>query len=126
MLRRLILLIALMSISCRSIHQRGVASWYGRSYSGKATASGEIFRPWKRTAAHKSLPLGTIVKVTNTDNGKSVRVVINDRGPYAKGRIIDLSRKAARKIDMLDSGVANVEIKIIGCSPQFPKCKRSR
>ena len=102
-------------LGCRKVYQRGEASWYGRKYAGKPTASGEIFRPYKKTAAHKKLPLGTKVKVTRIDTGQSVRVVINDRGPYIEGRIIDLSRRAARKIDMLDEGTADVEIQIIGC-----------
>ena len=108
--------------SCR-VYQRGEASWYGRSYSGRPTASGEIFRPWKRTAAHRTLPLGTVVHVTNTRTGQTVWVKINDRGPYAKGRIIDLSRKAARKIDMLDSGVAPVEIRVIRCGGPRRDCR---
>ena len=116
------LFLFLLTSGCR-IYQRGEASWYGRSYAGRPTASGEIFRPWKRTAAHKTLPLGTIVQVTNTQNGERVWVKINDRGPYAKGRIIDLSRKAARKIDMLDSGVAPVEIRIIKCGGPRSQCR---
>ena len=114
--------VMLLLSSCR-VYQRGEASWYGRSYAGRPTASGEIFRPWKRTAAHKTLPLGTIVQVTNTQNGERVWVKINDRGPYAKGRIIDLSRKAARKIDMLDSGHAPVEIRIIKCGGARAQCR---
>ncbi len=91
-------------------HHVGNASWYGRSFSGKKTASGEIFDDGKFTAAHKSLPLGSTVKVTNLSNGKSVKVAINDRGPFAGNRIIDLSRAAARAIGMLDDGVIRVRI----------------
>jgi rare lipoprotein A len=108
-------LLFLLLFSCRSIHQTGEASWYGRQYAGNPTASGEKFRTWKMTAAHRSLPIGTKVKVTRVDTGKSVTVVINDRGPFIDGRIIDLSRRAARKLDMIDSGVADVELRVVGC-----------
>jgi len=88
----------------------GQASWYGPGFTGKKTASGEIFDDGKFTAAHKTLPLGSAVKVTNLSNGKSVKVAINDRGPYAGNRIIDLSRAAARAIGMIDDGVIEVRI----------------
>lgn len=88
----------------------GKASYYHNKYKGKKTASGEKFRQYKRTAAHKTLPLGTKVRVTNLDNGKKVRVTINDRGPFIEGRIVDLTRKAARKIDMLNDGVISVKL----------------
>lgn len=90
--------------------ERGEASYYHNKYRGKKTASGQKFRQYKRTAAHKTLPLGTKVKVTNLQNGKTVRVTINDRGPFIEGRIIDLTRKAARKINMLQDGVVPVKI----------------
>lgn len=102
--------------------QTGQASWYGPGFAGNPTASGEPFRPYKRTAAHKTLPFGTVVRVTRTDTGERVRVVINDRGPYVSGRIIDLSKKAARKIGMLDEGVAPVELKVVGCKKRYGKC----
>jgi rare lipoprotein A len=88
----------------------GVASWYGPNFHGKLTANGEQYDMHGLTAAHRTLPFNTIVKVKNLDNGKSVTVRINDRGPYAKNRIIDLSKKAAEKIDMIGSGTANVEL----------------
>jgi len=88
----------------------GRASWYGPAFTGKKTASGEIFDDDKFTAAHRTLPLGSAVKVTNLSNGKSVKVAINDRGPYAGNRIIDLSRAAARAIGMIDDGVIEVRI----------------
>jgi len=103
--------------------QTGEASWYGPGFRGKPTASGERFRPWKRTAAHKTLPLGTVVRVTRLDNRESVRVVINDRGPYAKGRIIDLSKGAARRIDLIDDGTAPVRIVVVGCKEKYGGCK---
>ena len=88
----------------------GRASWYGPGFRGRKTASGKIFDDSKFTAAHKTLPLGTIAKVTNLSNGKSVKVEINDRGPYVDGRIIDLSHAAAHALGMVDRGVAHVEI----------------
>jgi peptidoglycan lytic transglycosylase len=90
--------------------ERGQASWYGPGFAGKPTASGERFVPCKRTAAHRTLPFGTRVRVTNLQNGRSVVVKINDRGPFIQGRIIDLSRGAARAIGMIDAGVVEVEI----------------
>jgi len=87
------------------------ASWYGSEFAGRRTANGERFDPNQMTAASKTLPLGSVVRVTNPHNGKSVDVRINDRGPYVSGRSIDLSRGAARKIGMTRSGVARVKIK---------------
>jgi rare lipoprotein A len=89
---------------------RGMASWYGES---QTTASGERFDRHKMTAAHRTLPIGTRVRVTNTRNGKSVVVRINDRGPFAKNRIIDLSYTAAAKLDMLKEGTTLVEVKAL-------------
>jgi peptidoglycan lytic transglycosylase len=91
----------------------GKASWYGKKFHGRKTASGERYNMYQLTAAHKTLPFGTKVKVTNMDNGKSVVVRINDRGPFVKGRIIDLSRAAAKKVDMINAGVAFVKVEII-------------
>jgi len=91
----------------------GLASWYGGKFHGRMTSSGEVFDTNQLTAAHKTLPFGTIVKVTNLDNGKSVLVKINDRGPFVDGRIIDLSRAAATEIGMIDSGVAHVSLQIV-------------
>ena len=90
--------------------QRGRASWYGPGFHGKLTASGDRYDQNRLTAAHRTLPLGSTVTVTNLENGKSVKVVINDRGPYVRGRVIDLSRAAARKLDMLDAGVIDVRV----------------
>ena len=102
--------------------ETGVASWYGKELRGNPTASGEPFRPSRRTAAHKTLPFGTVVKVTYLDTGKSVRVTINDRGPFVKGRIIDLSRRAAQKIGLKDAGVGKVEVKVVGCKGSYDGC----
>ncbi|HLW13998.1 MAG TPA: septal ring lytic transglycosylase RlpA family protein [Flavobacteriaceae bacterium] len=106
----LVLFIGISSCGPAKQIELGEASYYHNKYRGKKTASGEKFRQYKRTAAHKTLPLGTKVRVTNLDNGKKVRVTINDRGSFIEGRIIDLSRKAARKIDMLNDGVVPVKI----------------
>lgn len=88
----------------------GQASWYGSLHQGRVTASGERFDMNKLTAAHRSLPLGTSVRVTNLDNGRSIDVTINDRGPYVGTRVIDLSREAARELHMEREGVAPVRI----------------
>ena len=93
--------------------QYGVASYYGPKFHGRKTANGEIFNMYKLTAAHRYYPFGTIVKVTNLSNGKSVIVRINDRGPFVRGRIIDLSYGAAKKLGMLGSGVAKVKLKVL-------------
>lgn len=88
----------------------GKASYYSNKFNGRKTASGETFRNSKKIAAHRTLPFGTKVKVTNLSNGQSVKVRIADRGPFVAGRIIDLSRKAARKIGLVDQGVGTVKI----------------
>lgn len=90
--------------------QRGIASWYGEKFHGNPTASGEIYDMYELTAAHRTLPLGTSVMVTNLENYRSVGVRINDRGPFVKGRIIDLSYGAARAIGMVEKGTARVEV----------------
>lgn len=94
--------------------EEGVASYYGYELAGRPTASGEIFDPEGLTAAHPSLPIGTVVKVTNVRNGKSVVVRINDRGPFTAGRIIDLSRGAAGIIGMIRAGTASVKLHLFG------------
>ncbi len=93
--------------------QEGIASYYADKFEGRLTASGEKYKHSKFTAAHKTLPFWTIVKVTNTSNSKSVQVKINDRGPYVDGRIIDLSKSAAESLDMLRSGLTNVIVEIM-------------
>lgn len=105
-----VVILGLFSSCAPKISQTGKASYYASKFNGRRTASGEKFRSSKRTAAHKTLPFGTKVKVTNLRNGKSVKVRINDRGPFAAGRIIDLSKKAARRIDMVQEGVGSVKI----------------
>lgn len=93
--------------------ERGIASWYGTKFHGRRTSSGEEYNMFEMTAAHKTLPIPVYAKVTNLDNGKQIVVKINDRGPFAKGRIIDLSYAAAHKIGMTQKGTANVEIETI-------------
>jgi rare lipoprotein A (peptidoglycan hydrolase) len=96
----------------------GQASWYGGQHHGRTTASGARFDMNKMTAAHRTLPLGTNVRVTNLDNGRSVEVVVNDRGPYVGSRIIDLSREAARRLQMEHQGLAPVHIEQVSAVPQ--------
>jgi rare lipoprotein A (peptidoglycan hydrolase) len=92
---------------------RGIASWYGPGFHGRKTASGDIYNQNEMTAAHKTLPLGSEVRVTNLNNGNTVDVEINDRGPYIEGRIIDLSRAAAGALDFVESGTIRVSIEVI-------------
>lgn len=112
LLRTVCLALILFFVSCApKIIEAGEASYYADKFQGRKTANGETFRQRKKTAAHRTLPFGTKVIVKNLSNGRTVKVRINDRGPFAKGRIIDLSRKAAKRIHMVDAGVANVEIR---------------
>ena len=97
--------------------QEGEASWYGKKFHGRRTASGEIYDMHELTAAHPTLPFGARVKVVRLESGRSVVVRINDRGPFKKGRIIDLSRKAARKLGMVKEGVARVRIRVLELPP---------
>jgi rare lipoprotein A (peptidoglycan hydrolase) len=94
----------------------GRASWYGPKFSGRKTANGEIFDPNQLTAAHKTLPFGTLVRVYNLDNGASVVVRINDRGPFKPGRVIDLSKAAAENLKMIASGTAHVRLEVVSTS----------
>ncbi|MEH1825389.1 septal ring lytic transglycosylase RlpA family protein [Nostoc sp.] len=103
-----------ISVGGVRISFRGMASYYGYDGSGNRTASGQRFNPEEMTAAHRSLPFGTQVRVTNTNNGRSVVVRINDRGPFIRGRVIDLSAGAARILGMMGSGVAPVHIEVLG------------
>jgi rare lipoprotein A len=92
---------------------RGVASWYGTKYSGLKTSSGEVYDPLKLTGAHPTLPLPCFVRVTNLENGKSIVIKLNDRGPFLRGRLIDVSYAAARRLGFADKGSANVEVTLI-------------
>jgi rare lipoprotein A len=100
------------SVSSRDLE--GLASYYAEPYHGRPTASGEIFDSYRgMTAAHRTLPFNTLVRVTNTQNGRQVDVRINDRGPWVQGRVIDLSVRAAREIDLVRSGVAPVKLRVL-------------
>ena len=122
LIQALVLLLVLGLFSCKTASsppskektklrtETGMASFYANKHNGKKTASGERYQSSKLTAAHKTLPFGTMVKVTNLSNGKTVEVRINDRGPFARGRIIDLSRSAAKQIDMINAGVTKVKL----------------
>lgn len=130
-MRSLILAIALLAIACTPSTpkkktttgmptpqlppgvQLGMASWYGGKHHGGPTASGETFDKNAMTAAHRTLKMGTRVRVTRKKNNRSVVVRINDRGPYSKGRIIDLSEAAARQLDMIDDGIAQVRVEVL-------------
>lgn len=97
----------------RGYTEEGKASYYARKFQGRDMANGQPYRRGKMTAAHRTLPLGTKVKVTNVRTNKSVKVEITDRGPFVKGRIVDLSEKAARRLDFIKAGVVPVEVKVI-------------
>lgn len=99
--------------SAKGFTETGVASWYGGKFHGRKTASGEKYNQNKMTAAHKTLPFGTKVRVKNLENGKTAVVRINDRGPFKKGRVIDLSKAAAKKLDITKTGTAKVRIKVM-------------
>lgn len=96
--------------------QTGVASWYGGKWHGRKTANGERYNQESMTAAHKTLPFGTVVRVTNERNGRECMVRINNRGPFTKGRILDLSKAAARQLGMVGSGVAKIKMEVVGRS----------
>jgi len=93
--------------------EEGIASWYGVPYHGRRAANGEVYDMYKLTAAHRTLPFDTVVRVTNQKNGKQVEVRITDRGPFVEGRIIDLSLGAARELDMVGMGIAPVRITLV-------------
>ena len=107
-------------VSCPSAadyDEQGVASWYGKSHHGRRTASGDTFDMNKLTASHRSLPFGTEISVTNLANGRSATLIVNDRGPYGRGRLLDVSRRAARDLGFLDAGVTRVRVTAVApCS----------
>ena len=96
------------------IEDRGVASWYGKSFHGKQAANGELFNMEALTAAHRTLPLGSVVRVVNLANGKYLHVRITDRGPYVNNRILDLSRGAAARLGMMEEGLSHVRVQLVG------------
>ncbi len=107
----LLITMALFIGCSKKITEQGKASYYADKFVGRKTANGETFSQRKMTAAHKYLPFGTKVKITNISNGKTIRVRINDRGPFVAGRVIDLSKKAAKKLGMIQAGVSEVRLK---------------
>lgn len=113
----LLLLLSACGGSKSAFTQSGQGSYYADKFAGKRTASGTPYRPGKLTAAHNTLPFGTKIKVTNTKTGRSVKVTVNDRGPHVKGRIVDLSKKAAKKIGLVETGVAPVQLKVVKAVP---------
>lgn len=102
-----------LSVTSPVFLEDGVASWYGPNFNGKKTANGETYDMYGLTAAHRTLAFNSKVRVTNLDNGKSIVVRVNDRGPYAKSRIIDLSKKAAQDLDMIQAGTARVRLELV-------------
>ncbi|MEA1879330.1 MAG: septal ring lytic transglycosylase RlpA family protein [Campylobacterota bacterium] len=100
---------------------RGISSWYGPNFHGKQTSNGEVYNMHARTAAHKTLPMDTIVSVHNLENGKSTIVRINDRGPFVRGRIIDCSYRAGKEIGLDKSGIAEVEVEVLGVANNSKK-----
>lgn len=94
----------------------GIASWYGKPFHGRRTASGAVYNMYQMTAAHPSLPFGTRVSVTNLANGRTVVVTINDRGPFIRGRIIDVSRKAASQLGFIGNGLTRVGVRVVSSS----------
>jgi rare lipoprotein A len=104
----------------------GVASWYGHPFHGRKTANGEVYDMHGMTAAHPTLPLPSVARVTNLENGRSVTVRVNDRGPFAKKRIIDLSRRAAWELGFKDQGTAKVEVVYLGLANGFAPPQRRR
>lgn len=103
----------LLSTFCFAQTQTGKASFYADKFEGRPTASGEKYKHNKLTAAHKSLPFGTVIRVTNIKNNLSVEVTVNDRGPYVDGRIVDLSKSAAEKLEFVNIGLADVRIEVV-------------
>jgi len=104
--------------NARGFEQTGIASWYGRKFHGRKTANGEIYNMYAMTAAHKTLPLGTYVRVHNLHTGRTIDVRVNDRGPFVRGRIIDLSYTAAKEIGIVGPGTARVKIVALGAPRQ--------
>jgi rare lipoprotein A len=93
--------------------QKGLGSYYASKFAGRATASGTTYRPNEMTAAHNTLPFGTLIRVTNTRNGRSVDVTVTDRGPHTKGYIVDVSRRAAVQLDIIEAGVVPVVVTVL-------------
>lgn len=125
---QLLLLIVFLLGSCSSARYQsrgdtgsGVATWYGQEFHGRTTASGERFNMYDLTCAHKELPFGSLLEVTNTANGKSVKCTVNDRGPFVSGRDLDLSYAAAKEIGLIGPGHARVQITYLGRDTSYVK-----
>ena len=116
-MRSLIAVVFLCGAALAQTAEEGLASWYGTPFNGQRAASGEIYRQDELTAAHRTLPFGTTVRIRRTDTGASVVVRINDRGPYVESRIVDLSNAAARQLDMLGHGVVPVALEVLDEAP---------
>src|SRR5688572_27343027 len=112
------LLVSQLLFSCAGFTETGKASYYSNKLEGRKMANGEKYNPNKLTAAHRTLPFGTKVKVSNPANGRSVKVKVTDRGPFSPGRVVDLSYKAAKKLDIISTGVAPVKLKAKGAKKQ--------
>ncbi|MDB5233539.1 MAG: hypothetical protein JWR44_532 [Hymenobacter sp.] len=97
--------------------QKGLGSYYASKFAGRATASGSTYRPGEMTCAHNTLPFGTVIRVTNTRNGRSVDVTVTDRGPHTKGYIVDVSRRAAVQLDIIEAGVVPVVVTVLKAAP---------
>ena len=97
--------------------QTGLGSYYANKFAGRATASGSIYRPNEMTAAHNTLPFGTLIRVTNTRNGRSVEGTVTDRGPHTRGYIVDVSRRAAVELDIIEAGVVPVQLAVVKAAP---------
>ncbi|MBU1666842.1 septal ring lytic transglycosylase RlpA family protein [bacterium] len=116
---KILILTLLLFLSCsanaynKNKAQVGIGSWYGKRFHGRTTANGEKYNMYRYTAAHRTLPFNTIVEVTNLRNNRKIKVRINDRGPYTKKRIIDLSYLAAKKLGYVNKGVAKLKLKVL-------------
>lgn len=108
------------------VYETGIASYYHPNLAGRKTANGEIYDPRKLTAAHKTLPFGTVVEVRSKKSGRRVVVRINDRGPFSKKRVIDLSSAAAEELNMIRAGIIDVELRVVSWPPEKPKKRRRR
>ncbi|MCA8832500.1 septal ring lytic transglycosylase RlpA family protein [Hymenobacter pini] len=121
--RLLLLLLSLVMVACATgrntgtYTESGIGTYYADKFEGRPTASGTVYRGRQLTAAHRTLAFGTVVRVTNPRNGRSVEVTITDRGPHVKGRIIDLSKEAARRIGIFGQGMAPVELRVVRAAP---------
>ncbi len=100
----------------RVVYQRGIATWYGPGFDGRHTSSGQIYDMYKFTAAHRTLPLGSIIRVTNVENGRQVILLVNDRGPVNEKLILDLSKIAANNLDIVRKGSGKIEIEVLSSS----------